>query len=112
MMKRRHGMIINILSTAAVKIFADSSAYTATKAGMLGLSNVLREELRASRIKVVNVLPGATDTDMWSPTSRKQHGRKMMKARSVAESVLALFLLPQDVVAEEILIRPLDGDVG
>jgi short-subunit dehydrogenase len=112
MLKRRRGLIINILSTAAVKTFTGSSAYTATKSAMLGLSNVLREELRASHVKVVNVLPGATETAMWSLASRKRHGRNMMTARSVAECVLALFQLPEDVVAEELLLRPLAGDVG
>jgi len=112
MVKRRDGLIINILSTAAVKTFTGSSAYTATKAAMLGLSNVLREELRASHVRVVNVLPGATETEMWSAASRRRHGRKMMRARSVAETVLAVFQLPADVVVEEILLRPVHGDVG
>src|ERR1051325_386550 len=66
MSRRREGWIFNILSNAAIKTFEGSAAYTATKAGMLGLGRVLREELRPRRVKVVNVLPGATETKMWS----------------------------------------------
>ncbi len=112
MMRRRSGCIINVLSTAAVKIFTGSSAYTASKAGLYGLSNVLREELRPRNIRVLNVLPGATATDMWGSASRRRHGSRMMRPRSVAEAVVAAYELPPDVVAEEILMRPIGGDIG
>ena len=65
MVKRKRGWIINILSTASVKTFEGSAAYTATKSGLLGLAKVLREEMRRYNIKVVNVIPGPTETGMW-----------------------------------------------
>jgi len=111
MVRRKHGWIINVLSHAAVKTFESSAAYTATKAGMLGLAKVLREELRPSRIKVVNVIPGPTDTSMWSASSRTKYAHRMMSPKSVAESVLALYQMPDDVVADELIIRPIQGDI-
>ena len=111
MIKRKRGWIINILSNAAVKTFEGSTAYTATKAGMLGLGRVLREEMRAHNIKVVNVIPGATETAMWSKQDRKLHGRSMMQAKSVAEAVLSIYQMPDDVVVDEIILRPMKGDI-
>src|SRR5689334_11477928 len=81
MERRKEGMIINILSTASVLVFTGSSAYTAAKAGLLGFSAVLREELRGRNIKIVNVLPGATNTAMWSASARKKFGSEMMSPR-------------------------------
>ena len=112
MVRRRKGWVINILSTAAKKTFEGSAAYTAAKAGMHGLSKVLREEMRRYNVKVVDVMPGPTDTPMWSAGSRKKHASRMMKATSVAEAVLALYTLPSDVVPEEIMLSPIRGDIA
>ena len=111
MVKRKKGWIINILSNAALKTFEASSAYTASKAGMLGLSKVLREEMRQFNIKVVNIIPGATSTAMWSSSDRKKYKNQMMSARGVAEAVLSVFQMPDDVVTDEILLRPISGDI-
>jgi NADP-dependent 3-hydroxy acid dehydrogenase YdfG len=112
MVHRRRGWVFNILSNAAVKTFEGSSAYTATKAAMLGLGRVLREEMRTKNVRVVNILPGATDTPMWSPAARKRHGHTMMSASGVAEAVLSAYLMPADVVVDEMIIRPVGGDIG
>jgi len=111
MIRRRNGWIINILSTASVYTFEGSAAYTATKAGLLALSKVLREEVRRSNVRVVNVLPGPTNTEMWSKESRRKFSSRMMSAKSVAEAVLAAYQMPDDVVVEEMLIRPIQGDI-
>lgn len=111
MMRRKEGWIINILSNAAVKTFEGSSAYSATKAGMLSLGRVLREELRPFNIKVVNVVPGAVETVMWSAQDRRTYGRRMMRAKSVAEAVLAVYRMPGDVVVDELRLRPVKGDI-
>jgi short-subunit dehydrogenase len=111
MVKRKRGWIINILSNAAVKTFEGSAAYTAAKAGMLGLSRVLREEMRKYNVKVVNVIPGPVETKMWSAKDRKKFSRRMMSPKSVAEAVLAIYQMPVDVVVDEIRIRPMKGDI-
>ena len=112
MVKDRSGWIFNIISNAAVKTFEGSSAYTATKAGMLGVGRVLREEMRRHQIRVVNIIPGATETEMWKPVMRKQFGRRMMRPQSVAETVLAVYQMPDDLVVDEILFRPIQGDIS
>lgn len=111
MVKRKSGWIINISSNAAVKTFEESAAYTATKAGFLHAMKVLREEMKPFNVKVVNVLPGPTETEMWSTGDRKKYSRRMMRAKSVAETVLAIYQLPEDVVVDEIIIRPMKGDI-
>jgi len=112
MVRRKGGHIFNILSNAAIKTFEGSSAYTAAKAGMLGLGKVLREELKVHHVKVVNILPGATETRMWSAAMRKRYSHRMMKPSSVADAVLAVYRMPDDVVVDEMVIRPIPGDIG
>lgn len=112
MVRRRKGWIITVHSTAAIATFTGSSAYTATKAGMHALTKVLREELRPHGIKVVNVLPGATDTAMWSREDRRRYAKRMMTPASVAEAVVAAYQMPHDLVVEELVVRPPLGDIG
>ncbi|MGE5435794.1 MAG: SDR family oxidoreductase [Syntrophothermus sp.] len=109
--KNNGGTIINVLSTAAKKIFTESSAYTASKLGMLGYANVLREEVRKYNIRVINVIPGATQTPMWSFETRKEHGYKMMTTENVARTLVWLYLQQDNIVAEEIVLRPMEGDI-
>ncbi|HUN65311.1 MAG TPA: SDR family oxidoreductase [Bacteroidota bacterium] len=111
MIRRKKGCIINILSNAAVRVFEGSAAYTASKAGLLGFTRVLREELRTRSVRVLAVLPGATETGMWSGNDRRRFGSRMMRAKSVAESVLAAYQMPPDVVPDEIILRPMEGDI-
>ncbi|MBI1804493.1 MAG: SDR family oxidoreductase [Ignavibacteriae bacterium] len=111
MVRRKKGWIINVLSNAAIKTFEGSAAYTATKAGMLGLGKVLREEMGRHNVKVVNVIPGPTETEMWSRSSRKKFSNRMMSAKSVAEAVLAAYRMPDDVVVDQMVIRPIQGDI-
>ncbi|MBI3195721.1 MAG: SDR family oxidoreductase [Ignavibacteriae bacterium] len=111
MIKRKSGWIINILSTVAIKTFTGSGAYTAAKEGLYGFAKVLREEVRRHNIKVINIIPGATETEMWHPKLRQKYGERMMKPHDVAEAVLAAYRMPESVVAEDIVLRPMLGDI-
>jgi short-subunit dehydrogenase len=112
MVKRKEGWIFNIISMAAKKTFVNSTAYTASKAGMEGFGKVLREELKQYNIKVVNVFPGATSTGIWNPKVRVKYSYRMMKAKSVAEAILSVYQMPDDVVVDEIVVRPVLGDLS
>lgn len=111
MMKKRRGHIINVLSVAAKTAFANSSAYAASKAGMMALFNCLRTEMRKYNIKISNVMPGAADTPMWSPASRQKFQTRMMTAREVADIVVQIANQPKKVVIEDITIKPIKGDL-
>jgi short-subunit dehydrogenase len=109
--KKRRGQIINILSVSARTVFTNSSAYSASKAGLVALFNVLREEVRKYNIKVTNVLPGAVDTAMWSPSSRQKYQKRMISSKEVADIVLTVANQPKKVVIEDIVIMPIKGDL-
>lgn len=111
MIERGDGMIINVLSVVAKKVFAGSSAYTASKLGLLGYTNALREELREHNIRVINILPGATDTPMWSQDLRKKYNERMMPAEAIARTIVRTFFERDNLVAEEIVLRPVQGDL-
>lgn len=103
--------IVNNLSVAAVHPFAGMAAYNASKAGALGLTNVLREELRPRGIRVVALMPGATNTDIWEQFWPGAPREKMISADSVAAAVLSAVSLPANAALDEIRIGPAAGTI-
>jgi len=101
--------IVNNLSVAAVKVFAGMSAYNASKFGGLGFTNALREDVRNRGIRVLALLPGATDTDIWSQFWAGAPREKMISADTVAEAVLHVVSAPANATIEELRIGPTVG---
>jgi NAD(P)-dependent dehydrogenase (short-subunit alcohol dehydrogenase family) len=108
-MMKRGATIVNNLSIAATRIFAGSAAYNASKHAALGLTNTLREELRSRGIRVVGLLPGATDTDIWTTLWPQAPRRKMMSPETVAQAVVEAILLPPNATVETLEILPTTG---
>ncbi len=106
---KRGGTIVNNLSIAAERVFPGSAAYSASKHGALGFTNTLREELRPKGIRVIALMPGATDTAIWDTLWPKAPRRKMMSAETVARTVIDVLLLPENTTAEKVVVMPSSG---
>jgi NAD(P)-dependent dehydrogenase (short-subunit alcohol dehydrogenase family) len=106
---RRGSTIVNNLSIAAERVFPGAAAYNASKHGALGFTDTLREELRPKGIRVIALLPGATDTAIWDAMWPKAPRRKMMSAETVARAVVDALLLPENTTAEKIVVMPSTG---
>jgi len=63
-MKQKHGNIINITSVAGVKGASRQVNYSASKAGIIGLTKALAKEVGSYNIRVNAIAPGYVDTDM------------------------------------------------
>ena len=106
---KRSGTIVNNLSIAANRVFAGSAAYNASKHAALGLTNTLREELRPKGIRVIALLPGATETDIWTTLWPQAPRRKMMSPQTVAQAIVESILLPANATVETLEILPTLG---
>jgi NAD(P)-dependent dehydrogenase (short-subunit alcohol dehydrogenase family) len=106
---KRGSTIVNNLSIAAERIFPGASAYSASKHGALGFTGTLREELRPKGIRVIALIPGATDTAIWETMWRKAPRRKMMSPEIVAQTVVNALLLPESATMEKIVLMPAAG---
>ncbi|HEX7287239.1 MAG TPA: SDR family NAD(P)-dependent oxidoreductase [Candidatus Angelobacter sp.] len=103
------GTIVNNLSIAAVQPFAGMSAYNASKFGAMGFTMALREDLRKRGIRVIALLPGATDTDIWQQFWPDAPREKMVSPETVAEAVLHAVLAPANASIDEIRVLPAAG---
>jgi NAD(P)-dependent dehydrogenase (short-subunit alcohol dehydrogenase family) len=106
---RKGSVIVNNLSIAAERVFPGSAAYNASKHGALGFTDTLREELRPKGIRVIALMPGATDTDIWKTLWPKAPRRKMMPSATVAQAVVNALLLPANTAVEKLIVMPSGG---
>jgi 3-oxoacyl-[acyl-carrier protein] reductase len=106
---RRGGAIVNNLSIAANRVFPGSSAYNASKHAALGLTHTLREELRPRGIRVIGLMPGATDTEIWNTLWPQAPRRKMISPETIATAVREAILLPPKATVETLEILPTVG---
>ena len=102
--------IFNICSTASITPYLNGGSYCISKYAQYGLTKVLREELKEYNIRVSAVMPGATLTNSWSGTDLPE--QRFIDPNSVAEMIYTAYQLPGNVVLEEILMRPMDGDIS
>lgn len=112
LLKRSRGDVVNILSISSRLAFPNCSAYTASKFGALGLTDVLRRELRAQSIRVTAILPGMTNTRMKKEFDFPLQGQDLVQPEDVAAAVISALVQPRRATVEEILVMPSRGAVG
>jgi len=110
--RSRSAHLVNILSVSSVHAYANCSAYTASKFGALGLTRVLREELRPLKIRVTGILPGSTNTRLTNQFGFPVCRIDLIQPSDVAEAVFSALTQPPRTTVEEILLMPSQGSVG
>ncbi|MHC5216318.1 SDR family oxidoreductase [Enterococcus sp. LJL128] len=113
MKDRKHGTIINMSSLAGRKTFVNHAAYVASKFGVHGLSETVREEVSSYNVRVSLVAPGAAETELLTHVTDQQAlsdyeawkdtmGGVTMNPVHVAEAVKFIYDMPQEVNIREI----------
>jgi short-subunit dehydrogenase len=97
------GLIINVASAASFACSSRMSAYNASKAAVVALSETLFQEMAEHRVHVAAAMPGFFRTRLM------EHARAPADARGFAQKMMQRSNLEADVVAEEILRRAAAG---
>jgi short-subunit dehydrogenase len=109
MMDRKQGHIFNMCSIAALKAYDNGGSYSISKFALMGFSKNLREELKPYNIKVTAVYPGAVYTSSWYGSGVSES--RIMEANDIAEIIFSSAQLSPQACVEDIVIRPLLGDL-
>ena len=98
MIERQTGDIINISSTAGLNGNALTSAYSASKFAVLGLTDSLMQEVRKHNIRVTALTPSTVATDMAKELNLTDgNPEKVMQAEDMAELIIAQLKLNRRV---------------
>lgn len=102
MIERKTGDIINISSTAGKNGAAVTSAYSASKFGLIGMSESLMQEVRKHNIRVSTLLPSTIATDMAKDLKLTDgNPDRVMQPEDFAELVVAQLKLNRRVFLKE-----------
>lgn len=103
--------IVNILSIAAKTGFPNWSAYCMSKFAFEGFSQSVREELRPRGIRVLNIYPAATNTEIWNGVGGEWPREKMLLPEEIGEAVAYALSRPGDVAVENIELKNVSGQL-
>ncbi|KAF2509194.1 3-ketoacyl-ACP reductase [Flavobacterium zhairuonense] len=98
MIERQTGDIINISSTAGLNGNALTSAYSASKFAVLGLTDSLMQEMRKHNIRVTALTPSTVATDMAKDLNLTDgNPEKVMQSEDMAELIISQLKLNRRV---------------
>lgn len=107
--KKAKGHVFNMCSTASIMPYVNGGSYCISKYALLGMTKVLREEMKPFDVRVTAIMPGATYTTSWESSDLPED--RFMKADDVAHAIWGAYAMSPRSVVEEILIRPQLGDI-
>jgi NADP-dependent 3-hydroxy acid dehydrogenase YdfG len=113
MRRQNGGHIINMASTAGLRVRPTMAVYSATKFAVRAISEGLRQEATAYNIRSTIISPGPTETDLPASVTdpdavaavREQH-QIAMPSLSVAQAIAFAISQPAEVDVNEIVLRP------
>lgn len=115
MVRRNTGDIVNMGSISALRLVPDMAPYSASKAGIHMLTDIIRGELAETGVRVTEILPGLTRTGIIKTRYRGDsaqekeyfdHFKMALEPQDVARSVMYALNQPRDVQIAQIVILP------
>jgi NAD(P)-dependent dehydrogenase (short-subunit alcohol dehydrogenase family) len=107
MRERGGGHIVNVVSTAAKRAWANAAAYHTSKWGLLGFSHALHVEGRSVGIKVTAVVAGGMRTPFLLERFPDLDPGLLQDPANVAETIRFVLTQPPETVIPEITVIPM-----
>lgn len=106
MKEAKKGLIINIPGVLGKVPMAGAAAYSASKYGLVGLMQSLREELKRTEIRITNLYLGGVDSPFWDTIDLRVQREKMIQAEEAAKAIWFLCQQPASGVVSEMVLQP------
>src|SRR6266536_2710191 len=104
MRRNDFGDIVNVSSQAGKHGYADVPSYCASKFGLLGYAEALRDHVRTigANIRVFNLCPGLVDVENTAPDAEPRAG--FIHVANIARTLMYALSLDRNVVLEDLSI--------
>lgn len=106
MKEAKRGLIINIPGVLGKTPMAGAAAYTASKYGLLGMMQSIREEVKRTEIRITNIFMGGVDSPFWDTIDLRVQREKMIQAEEAAKAIWFLCQQPASGVVSEMVLQP------
>jgi NADP-dependent 3-hydroxy acid dehydrogenase YdfG len=106
MKETKKGLIINIPGVLGKVPMAGAAAYCASKYGLLGMMQCIREEIKRTDIRITNIFMGGVDSSFWDTIDLRVQREKMIQAEEAAKAIWFLCQQPASGVISEMVLQP------
>jgi short-subunit dehydrogenase len=106
MKAQKKGLIINIPGILGKVTMAGAAAYSASKYGLTGRMQSIREELKRTEIRITNLFLGGVDSAFWDTIDLRVQRDKMIVAEEAAKAIWFLCQQPASGVVSEMVLQP------
>jgi short-subunit dehydrogenase len=102
----KKGLIINIPGILGKVPMAGAAAYCASKYGLVGMMQSIREEVKRTDIRITNLFLGGVDSPFWDTIDLKVQREKMVQSQEAAKAIWFLCQQPASGVINEMVLQP------
>jgi len=102
----KKGLIINIPGILGKVPMAGAAAYSASKYGLVGMMQSIREEIKRTDIRITNLFLGGVDSPFWDNIDLRVQRDKMVVAEEAAKALWFLCQQPASGVVSEMVLQP------
>ncbi|MBS4063464.1 MAG: SDR family oxidoreductase [Chitinophagaceae bacterium] len=106
MKEQKKGLIINIPGVLGKTPMAGAAAYSASKYGLVGMMQSIREEIKRTDIRITNLFLGGVDSAFWDYIDLRVQRDKMIRAEEAAKAIWFLCQQPASGVVSEMVLQP------
>jgi short-subunit dehydrogenase len=102
----KKGLIINIPGVLGKTPMAGAAAYSASKYGLTGMMQSVREEIKRTDIRITSLFLGGVDSPFWDTIDLRVQREKMIQATEAARAIWFLCQQPASAVVSEMVLQP------
>jgi short-subunit dehydrogenase len=100
------GLIVNIPGVLGKVPMAGAAAYSASKYGLVGMMQSVREELKRTQVRITNIFLGGVDSPFWDEIDLRVQKDKMIRPEDAARAIWFLCQQPESGVVSEMVLQP------
>jgi short-subunit dehydrogenase len=102
----KKGLIIHIPGVLGKVPMAGAAAYSASKYGLVGMLQSIREEIKRTDIRITNIFMGGVDSPFWDNIDLRVQKEKMITSEEAAKAIWFLCQQPNSGVISEMVLQP------
>ena len=106
MKEAKKGLIVNIPGVLGKVPMAGAAAYSASKYGLVGMMQSIREEVKRTEIRITNLFLGGVDSPFWDTIDLRVQRERMIRSEEAARAVWFLCQQPESAVVSEMVLQP------